>query len=430
MPKLHKSSVDKERPGKTDKFLWDSDVNGFGVKITPAGAKVAILQYRNQNGRSRRVTIGKLSDSLTLDQARKRAIDLHRDVVNGIDPQETKQQRREAMTVNQILDLYLASAAFESKAEHTKVSDRGRIRWHVRPLIGAKIADSVTVETVRRLQLDVAAGKTAGTHKTGHRGVAKVKGGPGAADKTVLILRAAFAWAVSEKLLKSNPCEGVHVSQSGQREEIMTGPEDYARMFATLQTMEAEHRIRPAAADAIRVIAFTGARRGEVTGMLWRHVDLKAGTVTLPPAAHKTGKKTGKPRVIRLPAVAQEIIARQPGGEPDDYVFRAAKGSGQITIARPWELLRVEAGLPTGLTLHGLRHSIASHLAMAGASNAELMQALGHRQISTTLRYTHWADEQKSLLAEKAAAIAAAGFADANGQQKAEVIALKTHGDR
>ena len=95
---------------------------------------------------------------------------------------------------------------------------------------------------------------------------------------------------------------------------ILDDAEAYGRLFQTLDRMEAERRIRQPAADAIRVIALTGARRGEIAGMLWQHVDLKAGTVTLPPAAHKTGKKTGKPRIIGLPAAAQALIARQPQG--------------------------------------------------------------------------------------------------------------------
>ena len=66
-------------------------------------------------------------------------------------------------------------------------------------------------------------------------------------------------------------------------------------------------------ADAIRLIALTGCRRGEAAGLRWENVDLKQGRILLPPQSHKTGRKTGKPREITLPAEAQKIIARPRG---------------------------------------------------------------------------------------------------------------------
>ena len=121
--------------------------------------------------------------------------------------------------------------------------------------------------------------------------------------------------------------------------------------------METERRLRPALADAIRIIALTGARRGEITGLRWQHVDLKRGVFTLPAKAHKTGHKTGKPRVISLPAAAQQIIARQPEGAPESFVFSRSKG-GPVLLSKAWRTVRVEADLPAGIGLHGLRHSL------------------------------------------------------------------------
>jgi integrase len=154
--------------------------------------------------------------------------------------------------------------------------------------------------------------------------------------------------------------------------------------------MEREKRIRHAVADAIRLIALTGARRGEVAGLRWAHVDLKRGLVTLPPHAHKTGRKTGKTTRDRPSAAAQAIVLRQPQGLPDSFVFEPSHGAGPIALSKIWRTVRMEAKLPDGIGLHGLRHSLASHMAMGGAEAAEIMTALGHRQLSTTTRYLHW----------------------------------------
>ena len=216
------------------------------------------------------------------------------------------------------------------------------------------------------------------------------------------------------------------MAQPGQRETILSDVDEYSRLFKAIETMESELRIRRPAADAIRLIALTGARRSEVTSLIWRHVDLKVGRIVLPPKAHKTGNRTGKPRIIMLPTEAQAILARQPGcDDPDAFVFQPAKGAGPLAIAKPWMAIRKEASLPENLGLHGLRHSLASHLAMAGASSVELMEALGHKQISTTLRYTHFAEKARSTLAQRAAAMAVAGMAEAEGRTGAAVVPIK-----
>ena len=164
-------------------------------------------------------------------------------------------------------------------------------------------------------------------------------------------------------------------------------------------------------ADAIRVIALTAARRGEIAGLRWQNVDLKKGLIILPPSTHKTGRKTGKPRIIGLPTAAMEIIARQPEGKPEDYVFAPTKGSGgAICLSAVWRKVRVEAKLPDGIGLHGLRHSLASHMAVSGAQAAEIMAALGHRQMSTAQRYIHWAESAHKQLAERSAAHIAAAM--------------------
>lgn len=423
---ISKSVVDSAVVTDKLSFLWDAKMPGFGLCIFPTGTKSFVFQYRTAEGMTRRFTIGRFSDSLTADQARKRARELHREVLNGGDPMGRKQKRRKALTVNQLLDSYLDSPTFANKAESTRHIDKGRIERHLRPLLGRSHADLLTADTVKRAQRSIADGKTAVTAKTIERGLARVTGGQGTADKAILLLRAAYSWAVSEGILKDNPAAAVKVSQSGQRDAILEGSADYSRLFDTLARMENEHRLRSAVADAIRFIALTGARRSEVAGMRWQYVDLRAVTITIPASAHKTGSRTGRPRIITLPAAAQAIIARQPAGKPTDYVFRPAKGAGVISLAKPWRQIRDEARLPAALGLHGLRHSLASHLAMDGASSAELMESLGHKQVSTTMRYIHFAEKSKSTLAERAAATALAGLADSLGKTKADVVPMKS----
>ena len=81
------------------------------------------------------------------------------------------------------------------------------------------------------------------------------------------LLRVIFNFAIRERLVKANPCVGVKTGSSGTRETILDDAADYARLFQTLDRMEMERRIRAPVADAIRLIALTGCRRGEAAGL-------------------------------------------------------------------------------------------------------------------------------------------------------------------
>lgn len=73
--RITKRTVDSAQPQAKPYRLWDSDLSGFGLKVTPAGAKTYIATYRVGTGRKapqREYTIGK-HGTVTPDQAREEA---------------------------------------------------------------------------------------------------------------------------------------------------------------------------------------------------------------------------------------------------------------------------------------------------------------------------------------------------------------------
>ena len=232
----------------------------------PTGKKSFVFQYRTAEGRTRRATVAKVG-TLTPDQARALADGMSRLVKSGGDPLEDKRKAREALTVGQLLDAYLASGRFAEKAPSTQLTDTGRIERHLRPLLGGRHVGKLQSEDIRRAFTAIRDGKTATRIKT-PRGLARVAGGEGTARKAIRLLRAIFAWGIAEQIIDRNPADGINVGSDGEREAVLDAP-DYARLFTTLATMETTRRLRPPVADAIRIIALTGARRGEICGLRW-----------------------------------------------------------------------------------------------------------------------------------------------------------------
>lgn len=411
MPKITRPRVDRLQPQESPYFVWDEGkghVKGFGVAVYPTGIKSYIFQYRNAYGETRRITLGKHGTDITVTEARGKAEEYSNDVYNDKDPAAEKKRKRSAPTVNDLLDEYLESPKFASKSEVTRKTDRGRIDRHLRPLLGARVIETLTTDDIRRARDAIRDGKTAVDVKTGKRGRAIVKGGEGAARMAIRVMRAIFSWGVDQRLIAGNPAKGIKLGKDGNRTAVLETTDDYTRLFRTLDRLEQEHRLRAPVADCIRVLALTGARRNEIAGLRWRWVNLKRGVIALPAGAHKTGKDTGE-KEISLPALAQEIISRQAGGGPDELVFRPARGEGPISLSKPWQMIRKEAGLPPDMGLHGLRHSLATLMAYQGAQAPEIMAALGHRQLSTAGRYIQSVNDARRAVVEKhTAGIAAA----------------------
>ena len=111
--KITKTAVDSLKPEARDAFLWDTEITGFGCKITPAGRKVYILQYRTENQDSgkapKRVTLGKHGD-ITADRARKLAARALLKVKDGDDPRRFRQSKADptiALLADRFLNEYL-----------------------------------------------------------------------------------------------------------------------------------------------------------------------------------------------------------------------------------------------------------------------------------------------------------------------------------
>jgi hypothetical protein len=139
-----------EKPDKGQSFLWDGEIRGFGVRVVPSGLKTFVVQYRNAEGKSRRIKIARFGVK-TVEEARELAkIKLGR-VADGIDPAEEPEAGKDDITVEALCDWYLTEAEagriLGRKNRPIKAStlamDRSRIKTHIKPLLGKRLVGRI-----------------------------------------------------------------------------------------------------------------------------------------------------------------------------------------------------------------------------------------------------------------------------------------------
>ena len=152
-----------------------------------------------------------------------------------------------------------------------------------------------------------------------------------------------------------------------------------------LRRAEAEGE-NPSALAILKLLVFTGARKGEIETLKWPEIDFEAGYLKL--ADSKTGQKA-----IPLNAGALQVLSDQKLLQGSDYVFPAYRGEGHYEgTPKVWKRIRSMAGIES-VRLHDLRHSFASIAVSGGASLPIIGALLGHANSSTTQRYAHLSDD-------------------------------------
>ena len=378
-------------PAASNKLHYDTDVKGFAVRVTAAGAKSFVLNYRVA-GRERRYTIGSWPD-WTATEARAEARELKKRVDKGEDPMGERHEERAAPTMGDLIDRFAADF-LPKKRETTRRDYVSMLDNIVRPELGRmKVAD------VRHADIDRL-----------HRKVSKHA--PYRANRMVAVLSRMMGFATKLEWREDNPVRGIERNHEERRYRYLDGDE-LRRLTEALSLHPSQQ-----AANAVRLLLLTGARRGEVLSATWDQFNLADGTWTKP-SAHTKQKREHR---VPLSAPARQLLVEMQAKDASQFLFPARLGGGPVgDIKSHWAAL-CKAAKIDGVRLHDLRHTYASVLASAGLSLPVIGALLGHTQPGTTARYAHLFDDPLRAATERAGAIVT-GAADKSAS--AEVVPLR-----
>ena len=365
--------------------VWDTKVQGLQCRITDKGVATFSLYRRLKNGRSVRITLGKLSD-ISVEQARDQATLLNAEIAKGKDPARLRQEKREEMTFQELFDEYFHSYAKAHKK--TWAGDECRYRLYLaKPLGKKKLSDIRRADFVALY--NHLCRQPSPLNKTAFR--------IGTANRILRTAGGIFKWAVRMGYCQENPVRGVTQHPDKSRDRFLQ-PEEFSRFFEALQ-QEKNLDVR----DYVLLSLYTGARQGNILTMRWEEISVQQKIWRIPVS------KNGEPVVVPLIEEALAIL-QERRKKASDFVFPANTKSGYMQPPRKqWKAILKRAKI-RNLRLHDLRRTMGSWQAITGSSLSVIGKSLGHKSQAATAIYArlHLDPVRKSMETATAAMFTAA----------------------
>lgn len=376
--------------------MWDNELKGFGLKATPTGRKVFLVQYRlgGRSGKAQRVTIG-VYGNITADEARRKAKALLGELAEGKDVAAIKRleknEKRTAVTIAELAKDFLEGFVKAKRKASTQVEYARLIRKIIVPSLGKQCVRDLSHREVERWHI--------GLRPT-----------PTQANRSLAVLSKMLSWAIrtGQKPDRINPCSAIEKFKEQPRKRYLSDSE-LAALGSALRQAEtigipwvidksksaSKHLPRdeakrtriidPFAVAAIRLYLLTGARLSEVLTLRWDEVDMEWRVLRL--SDSKTDAK-----LIPLNAPAIAVLDAMQKLKENPYVIPGLlPGSHRADLKRPWNAIRSLAGIED-VHIHDLRHTVGA-VAVAGNVSLRLIGGLlGHASEKTSARYAHISD--------------------------------------
>lgn len=353
-------------------FTWDSVLPGFGLRVLASGRRSFVMRYRTATGTDRLLTLG-TAEELHPEAARELARAAKSEVRHGKDPKADRVRGRQAPKLDDLRDRFLRDHASQKKPG-TRRNYEIAWRLHILPGMGnpavADIGEADVLSLRRRLE-----------------------DRPVNCNRVLEVLSKAMTLAERWRWRPagSNPCRFVESFPESTVERILE-PDEVAAIWSALDAPD----ILPSFRALIRLLAMTGCRSGEWRLALWSWVDLDNAVLKLPDS------KTGAKHVPLAPDVV-ELLRSLP--RSSIYVLPGTKGGPMSGHRRIWLRVLTRAGVEGRVRIHDLRHTLGSYAHREGASQRDVADLLGHKQMSTAARYIHGPGSERHANAARASGV-------------------------
>lgn len=355
--KLTAVRVDRlKKPGRY------GDGGGLWLQIASGGTKSWLLRYQ-RDGKPRQMGLGPVS-LVTLADARERARDARRILLDGGDPIEVRNTERLAakieaargMTFQQCAEKYIATHEAAWRNEKHRAQWRSTLERYAYPKIGSLPVSAIDTALVLKV-LEPIWGKKSET-------ASRLRGR----------IEAVIDWATArEYRAGDNPARwrGHLDKLLPSKRKLRSVRHHTAIPYDELPAFMARlRRSEFVSARALEFTILTAARTGEVIGARWPEIDTAAKVWTVPASRMKAGREHRVPLSDR----AIELLTALPREDDNNHIFIGArKGAGLSNMA----MLELVKG--AGVTVHGFRSTFRDWAAETTAyPNHVVEMALAH----------------------------------------------------
>lgn len=373
MGNLSDKAIQAVKPENKQKKLSDGD--GLILLVRPTGAKLWQLRYRF-GGKEKTLSIGSYP-LVPLSEARNRAFKARQGIIDGVDPSAEKQAAKAALAVlstQQELDklhsfAIVAAEWFDKFRKSNDWADNhsskilGRLEKDIFPWLGMRPISEITaaelLTVIRRIE-----GR--GALETAHRALSECG--------------RVFRYAVACGLADRDPSGDLRGALPPRRRNkhfaAITNTKQVGDLLRDIEAYSGTTVVRCAFALSPRLFL----RPGELRKLEWSWVDFVGAMITIPPDAHKTGKKTQAPHLVPLSRQSIEILKEiQPLTGDDKYVFPGARDRNRAMSDNSIRSAMRRLGW-TGneMTPHGFRAMASTILDNMGYRQEWLERQLAH----------------------------------------------------
>ena len=331
----------------------DTLVRGLCISVASSGRK-AFVFYRRAGGQPVKKTIG-IYPEMSIEEAREKVSRMNRIKMAGQNPVDPNCEVTEYMTLGELFDRYLELHAKPHRKSWKQ--DVGIYNSHLRHWKDREIGRLTPVELQAfHARMGTDSGKQV-------------------ANRTRSILYTLFEKAIEWGYERSNPLAKVKPFKKPQRDRFLQ-PEELPRFFNVLQNKDTKSEsFDETFQDFILLLLFTGARKSNLLAMQWENVSFSRAEWTIPGDETKSGETITVP----LCSYAIEILQKRKEKVSGLWVFpNKKKTRSMYEPRRTWDHFRIAAEIQD-FTIHDLRRTLGSWMAITGASLPVIARALGHK---------------------------------------------------
>jgi len=359
-------------PDKGREYYKDTKEKGLSLYITSTGV-VTFFVRKRVHGKDERLILGNFPE-ISVENARKIALQIKAKVSEGSNPNEEKHRLRDDLTFKELFDQFMER--YSKKQKKSWQYDEREVNKFLSHWFGKKIS-RITKQEIQQL----------------HERIAE-NNGIYQANRILERIRAIYNKAIEWGWNGVNPTSGIKKYREKKRERFLM-PEELPKFFEALSE---EHN--ETARDFILISLFTGARKSNVLAMQWKDVDWHHKTWRIPET------KNGDAVIIPLIDDAIEVLQRRKALAINGWVFPSeTSSSGHFADPKKaWKRVLTKAGIED-LRIHDIRRTLGSYQAIAGSSLSIIGKSLGHKSQQATQIYARLHNDPVKESMEKAAAL-------------------------